>query len=338
VHWTCKLHKQYGDVVRIGPDRLSYTSPQAWKDIYGHRTGGKLENPKDTRAFIRGPNGEYSLLSMPGADAHGRLRKVFTNAFSDKALKLQEPLIRKHVDQLISNMRRNVISEADVPLDMAKMYNFTTFDIMAELTFGEPLGLLQHSEYTPWVKAVFGSIRAVTVFSLTVEYPLAGRVASWFLPKRIKEQQRLHFEQSANSVDRRLARNTGNKPDIWSLVLEKGMNELNRAKMHVNASLFMVGGTETTATLLSGLTFYLLKHPAIFQKLIEEVRALRKEELSLEILRRLPYLHACIEEGLRVYPPFPNSFPREVAPGGNIICGEWVPEKVCLSRSSSVEP
>jgi len=30
-----KLHDKYGDVVRIAPDELSYTNPDAWQEIYG---------------------------------------------------------------------------------------------------------------------------------------------------------------------------------------------------------------------------------------------------------------------------------------------------------------
>ena len=41
-----QLHLKYGSVVRIGPDFLTYTDPQAWKDIYGHKGQGELEFPK----------------------------------------------------------------------------------------------------------------------------------------------------------------------------------------------------------------------------------------------------------------------------------------------------
>lgn len=322
------MHSRYGEVVRLGPSRLSYINPQAWKDIYGPRTSGKSENPKDTGFFPPETNGEYSMLAIPDPETHGRVRRIFSNAFSDKALKLQEPLIKKYVDQLIENMQRAVAGGA-VPLDLEKMYNFTTFDIMGDLTFGEPLGLLQQSKYTPWVEAVFGRLRSLTVLIAIMNYPLARYIGGWLIPSKIVEEERVHFEQSALRVNRRLEKDTGeNKPDIWSLVLEKGTEHLTLAKMHANASLFMVAGTETTATILSGLTFYLLKNPDKLKKLVDELRVLREDELTLEVLPRLPYLNACFQEGLRVYPSVPNGFPREIAPGGNVVCGEWLPAKV----------
>ena len=44
------LHEKYGEVVRYGPNELSYISPEAWEDIYGSarlsKTGGLVKDPK----------------------------------------------------------------------------------------------------------------------------------------------------------------------------------------------------------------------------------------------------------------------------------------------------
>jgi cytochrome P450 len=197
---------------------------------------------------------------------------------------------------------------------------------MGDLAFGEPLGLLQASEYTPWVKAVFLSIKAGTFLRMARQYPVFQNIVELLTPRSLKEKRRLHFEHAVERVDRRLANgNNPDKPDIWSLILEKEGNHLDIGKMHANASIFMVAGTETTATLLSGLTFHLLKNPDKMQKVQNEVRGLSEEDLTLDMLPRLPYMNACFEEALRVYPPVPIGLPRVVPKGGNAICGDWVP-------------
>ena len=33
-HDIKRFHEQYGEVVRVGPNELSFTRPAAWKDIY----------------------------------------------------------------------------------------------------------------------------------------------------------------------------------------------------------------------------------------------------------------------------------------------------------------
>lgn len=315
--------------MRLSPDRLSYIHPQAWKDIQGHRLGGRPEHSKDPRFYPLDYWGEWNIVTQRNTDEHGQMRKTFSNAFSDKALKLQEPLIRTYVDMLIRNINRAITAKPGSAMDFVKLYNFTTFDIMGDLAFGEPLGLLETSEYTPWVKAVFGMVKYTSFLRLVMQYPLLGRIIRAIQPQSLRDMERRHYEHANTRVDRRLAKGVDlGKPDIWKLILQKEENPMSLAQMYSNSSVFMAAGTETTASALSGVTFYLLQHPTILQKLVNEVRSLPQEDLSLEVLPRLPYLNACLKEGLRLFPPAPIGFPRQVAEGGAFICGKWVPEGV----------
>jgi cytochrome P450 len=44
-----------------------------------------------------------------------------------------------------------------------------------------------------------------------------------------------------------------------------------------------------------------------------------------ETLQHLPFFVACIKEGLRLFPPAPNLFPRVTPKGGKVIDGHYVP-------------
>lgn len=90
-------------------------------------------------------NGSPNLIQARDVD-HNRQRKIFTPAFSDRALKQQEPLFLKYADLLVSKLKEGVESDSEKPFDMVRMYNFTTFDIMGDLTFGEPLHMLSNAE------------------------------------------------------------------------------------------------------------------------------------------------------------------------------------------------
>jgi cytochrome P450 len=329
VSWISECHERYGEVFRYGPGKLSYITPQAWKDIAGHRTGGRAEFQKDSKMYRRDANGEYNMTTEPTTQSHSQVRKVFTSAFSDKALKLQEPLIFNYVDKLRRNIDEAVAADPEIHLDAVKLYNCTTFDIMGDLTFGEPLGMLDTGEYTQWVRTVFEGMKVGTMLGVTLHYPLLGLLLKMFMPPSLRGKDLEHFQHSADRVDKRLEKGTDiGKSDIWKLVLENQKIRLTLSKMHSNASNFMIAGTETTATLLSGFTYLLLSNPDKLKKVVTEVRALPKEDLSLEVLPRLQYLNACFQEALRCYPPVPIGLPREVPQGGATICGEWVPEKV----------
>jgi cytochrome P450 len=77
-----RLHEEYGEIVRIAPNELSFIDEAAWKDIYGHKQG----RPQLQKSRRRGPaSGSYSILNAPD-DAHARQRKMLSHAFSDRAV------------------------------------------------------------------------------------------------------------------------------------------------------------------------------------------------------------------------------------------------------------
>ncbi|KAB2573283.1 Averantin hydroxylase [Lasiodiplodia theobromae] len=232
----------------------------------------------------------------------------------------------RSVDKLIGNIHTAINNDPEVRLDIVKLYNCTTFDIMGELTFGETLGLLDKSEYSPWVSAIFRSVKAIEFGRLSLDYPILRRIMDIVLPASISKGEDEHYKYSSDRVDRRLEKGA-DQADIWNLVLHKNEGVLNLDEMHANGMIFMIAGTETTATLLSGLTYSLLTNPDKLQRAVEEVRSLPEDQLNLEVLPRLKYLSACFDEGFRTYPPVPTAMLREVPEGGNVICGEWVPAK-----------
>lgn len=81
------------------------------------------------------------------------------------------------------------------------------------------------------------------------------------------------------------------------------------------------------------MTYFLLTNPAPLAKITAEVRATfaTEEDINFTSVNNLPYLLACLEEALRMYPPVPTGLPRLVPKGGATICGEFVPEGVRLT-------
>lgn len=99
-------------------------------------------------------------------------------------------------------------------------------------------------------------------------------------------------------------------------------------------SLF-IAGSETTATLLCGVTYLLTVNPAALKKLTEEVRSVFKseDEIDLMSVSKLPYMLACLDEAMRMYPPAPVMLPRIVPKGGTTIVGEYVAENVSFPQA-----
>lgn len=78
------------------------------------------------------------------------------------------------------------------------------------------------------------------------------------------------------------------------------------------------------------MTYHLLSTPNAYQKLRDEIRARYNHlsEITSTTALQLPYLQAVISEGLRIYPPGSQGFPRNTPPQGIVVKGTYVPGNV----------
>ena len=93
-------------------------------------------------------------------------------------------------------------------------------------------------------------------------------------------------------------------------------------------------GSETTATALAGITFFLASNPRVYEKLTREIRERFSsyDQINGQSTGTLPYLVATIDEGLRLYPPIAMGLPR-VSPG-EFVDGAFVPQGAVVYVSS----
>ena len=137
VHAVDEIHKKHGPVVRISPNQLSFNSATSFKDIYSHVPGRKT--------FLKGsyyepmPGQMRTLVSAADPFHHAAMRKTMSHGFSASALTAQEDRVHHYVDQLI----RQIHNSAGDNMDMVKWYNWTAFDIIGELSFGESFGAVE---------------------------------------------------------------------------------------------------------------------------------------------------------------------------------------------------
>jgi hypothetical protein len=85
-------------------------------------------------------------------------------------------------------------------------------------------------------------------------------------------------------------------------------------------------------SLLHGVT------PGIFGRAAHEIRErfTNAKDITATSTADLVYLKACIEKGLRMYPPVVGTTPRVVPDGGATICGRFASGKVSCASSSLV--
>lgn len=332
-HKILAYHEKHGPVVRSAPDTLIFTDPQAWSDIYGH---GHPELPK---AYGR-PRIPVPDILFADTKTHARYRRALLPAFSDKALGEQQELIKVYIDLLMKRLRE--LAANGQAADMTKWFNFTTFDLIGDLTFGEPLGGLESNATNVWMERIRKAIRLLPVTVALREHfsGLGPLMSSLF-----KRSQRQHQAMVKSLVQRRI-RNAeyGHRGDFMDQMMRgRGKDEqLTDDELTVNADVIMVAGSETTATLLTGVVYFLLANPDKLARLQTEIRSafVAKDDITVAgVTSKLPFLLACLNEALRLYPPVPVVLLRETLPSAPTpIAGHMVPEKVSKQIPAPTPP
>jgi cytochrome P450 len=125
---------------------------------------------------------------------------------------------------------------------------------------------------------------------------------------------------------------THTRRDIMVEVLERAESStLPEDEIAENFSAIMLAGFHTTSHAICATIWLVLSHPETRECLQNELRTAFQstDEISLDVLAKLPWLNAVITEALRVYPPVPLGGAR-VSPGA-YVDGVYVPAGVRIS-------
>jgi cytochrome P450 len=250
-------------------------------------------------------------------------------------MQAQQPLITQYVDLLMQRLKERTTQDGGdgerqpAVVDLAAWFNFTTFDVIGDLAFGEPFGCLEESRYHPWVDAIFRGVKEFGVVVAAHSYsPALLSIVRKLLPASktgIHQQMDLVHER----IGRRLQLQTSRPDFIEAMVTAKSDDGrmLSRDELASNSRVLVLAGSETTATVLAGTAYFLSKHPEAQKKLADEVRSSFASEAEIDLfsVNKLQYMLAVLDEAMRVFPPVPSQLPRVCHEGGDVICGIRVP-------------
>ncbi|KAF9776194.1 hypothetical protein IL306_005668 [Fusarium sp. DS 682] len=328
------LHEKYGPAVRVAPNEISFSSPSSWDDIYGFRPGHKTFKKSPFYSGGSFADRAHSIVSERDPTEHGTMRKYLSHAFSDHSLTKQEHLVAENVDLLISQL--GALGSGDEGLNIVKWFNLTTFDIIGSLAFGESFGGLKSQEFHFWIDLVTKALRQGALADTMSRFPWMAQVFMWLMPgtiKKLTEDTKTHEDHTMALIEKRI-NNPDPRPDFLTRILEQEEN-ISTVQLAAHASDFVTAGSETTATALSCITYYLLKTPHACTKLQNEVRSAftKYEDINSQAANRLQYMRAVCLEGMRMYAPLPFALPRVVPEGGDTVDGIQLPAGTIVSTN-----
>ncbi|KAI8243201.1 Cytochrome P450 monooxygenase 1 [Colletotrichum sp. SAR 10_99] len=248
-----------------------------------------------------------STIVSSGGKEHALLRRSMSHGFSERSLRDQQPLIMQYVNLFIQRLHENCAKGE--PIDLMAWYNFTTFDIIGDLAF-----VVQTANHYPWLKKLMLNLLAT---------------------KSARASRGKNLNNAREKVQRRMdLGGKGGRPDLIDGLLKK-KDELGLSfdQLAANSNTLVIGGSETTATLLSGVTYYLLTNQHTLKKLVAEVRSTfeKEDDITIISVNKLSYMLACLDEALRIYPPVSMGLPRVTPKEGATVCGRFIPGNMTVA-------
>lgn len=326
------LHEKYGPVVRVSPNELSFVSVQAREEIYGLRKGGlNMEKSPIFLGAVGHVDGQTGV-SLALNEDHSRQRRALGYLFTNTALIQHESLIRIHIHKLVAVLKEMAHRKESV--DFSSWYTYVAFDVMGELCFAEPFGCLDQASVTEWSTSVINVFIAAAwtqgIRRLSgVGTFLESLLIKLLVPAKAVEWRKTHLENSRQKTLARLSSGDRDHPDFLCQIMMKNemKKSLSQTEIVLNMALFISAGTDTTATALTGWTYYICTHPAVYKRLVNEVRVAfhSTDDIKWENVKNLRYLEATLNEAIRLFPPSAASQQRIVPAGGATIDGYFVP-------------
>lgn len=348
-----KLHKKYGDIVRIGPNELSFSHPQSIKDIYSQANINHPDFFTKFVTFYKQSDVGGSIGTEVDPYIHQRVRKVLAPGFSSSALRRQGDIVVHHIDALLEKIEE--AGGVQEGMDMSKWFMWLAFDIIVDLAFGEELGTVEQgmcfeelllivklrTSFTD-ITSVIGqgndwiNMLANSGFQIALGYvvrrrwqPIQEFVRYCLVNGKSRQMREDYIRNAREKASQRLARGAEvERFDFFTHLVSGKAQDATLEFLSAQGTTLVAAGTETTSTFMAALTHYLLRHPKSLKRLQKELRTQFKshKEVDGESTKSLKYLNAVVEEGMRVFAPAPFGLPRK-SPGA-YITGEWIPKDV----------
>ncbi|KAJ9615539.1 hypothetical protein H2200_001614 [Cladophialophora chaetospira] len=324
--YNAAVLEKYGSPARIAPDKILTNDPIILRHMSAPRSNFRRGTFYD--AFAIEPPPLKNVLSQKDEKLHNALRAKLIRGYSGKDLPNLESDIDSNIANLVTLIRTE--STAGRAIDFSSLAQYFTLDVLTHIAFSAPVGYLKQN------KDVYSYIRKVSDFlqvlelganNATFQAMLDSALMAPMRPKPTdKEGMGAMMGMAKKAVSARYSPDGKMEQDMLGSFLRCG---LTQQEAESEAMVQVLGGSDSTATAIRMIILYVITSPAVYIKLLKEVNEndglFDGSFITSANSRKLPYLQACIKEGLRMWPPLQALNSKLSPPGGETVNGVHIP-------------
>ncbi|KAJ6091455.1 hypothetical protein N7467_003424 [Penicillium canescens] len=336
---TIALHKQYGSIVRLAPNRYSISDPTAIRAIYG--PGTKFSKSNYYHPFGTPSMDHKDVFSETSNEKHALERKKISNMYAMSSLISYEPFVDKVNGEFMATLADH--AQHGRAFDLFTWMQFYAFDVIGEITLGRSFGLIEAGyDKDELLHAVHvGSISYGSMVGLVPE------VHPWYLWFQNIFPIKSHWEVTQRVIRKEIGARMQNvsssdRKDFLAKCIELSKaGKLDQFTINNVIGTNIGAGSDTTGISMTAVIYFLMKHPACLQKLRDEIDAATQQgnlsnPVTFQEAQKLPYLQATIKEALRLHAAVGQILSRVVPEGGAQIAGRHFPQGTVLGVNAWV--
>lgn len=275
----------------------------------------KLHPERENVVSVRDEHVHTELRNHMAFGYAGKENQHLEKDVDDQLLKLFDLLDSKYVTKPKDGFFTHV--------DLSRVTNFFTLDVISKIAFGQTFGFLDNDEDPfGYLKNLEQFLPAIIVFGVYTELTqiLNMPLMKAALPKSTDKRglgRVMGF--ASDRVKERFGQKAITRQDMLGSFIKHG---LTQGELESETLTQITAGSDSTASALRLTLHFICTSPPIRERLLAEAEAaIERGKISRPVIkdseaRQLPYLQACIKEGLRVYPPVTGLMAKLVPPDG----------------------
>ncbi|KAI1463443.1 benzoate 4-monooxygenase cytochrome P450 [Daldinia caldariorum] len=327
--WNMSVHDKYGPVVRIGPNHVSFASPEAFQVIHASRQAFAKSDFYEVGAPTYHGEPLENLFSLRDVQRHATLRRNIGGLYTKAAVKDFEPQVDSCIE-LFMRQLADKTKDGPTTLDMSLWLHLFAYDCLSEMNVSKKLGFLERGQ------DVNGTIESADKIFFMVGLFTQAPILQWllgFLRSLVPAEEAepvLNFTLSEVEARRKSSQN---QADMLGRLLDLHLEHPDKVSIReITAAIFinLTAGHDVLAITIRAIWYYLSQNPRVLSKLRDEIRSASDGYSTSSIVphpvvAKLPYLNAVIQETLRIHPNTGTIIERKAPREGVIIDGYQIP-------------